>query len=309
MKVSIVIPCYKSSKSLEELTEKINILQQEMEEQIELLFVNDSPSNFPTFRTLEKLSKTYSFVTAIHLRKNHGQQIAILVGFLQAKGDLIMTMDDDLQHPTSEIPVLINAMKNDDKVDAIFAVPKYSDKKHGLWRNIGSFLLNKIDTFFLNKPKNLTKSAYKIMTKEIKEFIIQNYNAQPTISSLIITATSNIKNIEVKHNRRKYDKSNYNLFKLIGLSLDSTLHYSSLPLKLIGILGLVGLLFSFFYVIFILIGKYAYGFSIPGFATTVILITIFGGFNLFAVGIIGEYLIRIVKEQQKVPLKDLIKTK
>ena len=129
----------------------------------------------------------------------------------------------------------------------------------------------------------------------------------PAFLSLIIKATDNIINIEVLHNERAYGRSNYSLRKLISLSLNNVLHYSSLPLKIVGFIGFAGLALSILFIVWTVIRKLFFGITFPGYASTVTLISFFGGLNLFAVGLIGEYLIRIIKEQQKTPLSDFIR--
>lgn len=307
MLYSIIIPVYKSANSLEILAEEFLNLQKEQGYQLEVIFVNDSPFFLETNKVLQKLEVTYDNVTSINLRKNQGQHMALLVGMSKAKGDYIITMDDDLQHPVKEIPKLINAIQSHSEIDAIFAISGYKQKKHNFWRNLASYVFNKIDVIFLNKPKGLVKSSFKIFTKDLAKIVLLNYNATPSLSSLIIDSTSNIKNIIIEHNQREFGKSNYNLSKLISLTLNNILHYSSLPLKLTGLIGVFGLIFAFFFIAFTLYKKMFHGIDFPGYTSTIILISFFGGLNLFALGIIGEYLIRIIKEQQKKDLNTLIK--
>jgi len=216
-------------------------------------------------------------------------------------------MDDDLQHPVQEIPKLVNAINAHKHIDAVFAVPRYTMKKHTLWRNIGSFFLNKIDTIFLKKPKGLVKSAFRIMTRDIAKIIVNNFNAMPAVSSLLVNATENIINIEVEHNKREFGKSNYTISKLVSLTFNHILYYSSLPLKSVGIIGFGGFIFSVIFTLQVILKKIFTGIAFPGYASTVALISFFGGLNLFAIGIVGEYLLRIIKEQQKPDLEDLIK--
>ncbi len=305
---SIVIPVYKSTNSLEIIADDVNKLGKESEStHFELIFVNDSPENTETVSMLQKISESYGNVRVITLHKNIGQHLALLIGLKHAVGEYIVTMDDDLQHPVGEVPKLLDAIMANDKPDAVFGVPGYANKKHSLWRNAGSYILNRIDSFFLAKPKNLKKSPYRIMTSEIKDVIVKNYNAMPSISSLLINATSNIKNIKVDHHKRAFGKSHYTFRKLISLTLNNVIHYSSLPLKVLGTIGLLGFIFSVFFIIFTFIQRLFMGITLPGYASTVILISFFGGLNLLAMGIIGEYLIRIIREQQKWGLDDHIK--
>lgn len=145
------------------------------------------------------------------------------------------------------------------------------------------------------------------MTNSLVNAIVNNYNSSPAVSSLIVRATNNIINIEVEHNDRQFGKSGYSMKQLISLTLNNILHYSSLPLKFLGYVGALGFLFSIVFIFSVVIRKLFFDINFPGYASIVSLVSFFGGLNLLAMGIIGEYLIRIVKEQQKPELKNLIK--
>ena len=304
---SVVIPVFKSSKSLEILISELENISSEFNYRFEILLVNDSPFSLDTKSCLENLKNEYSNVKIVTLRKNQGQQMATLVGMSQSTGDYIITMDDDLQHPPREIPKLIEKITQSDQLDAIFAKPNYFEKKHSLWRVAGSYFIKKIDTIFLKKPKGLMLSSFRIMTKDLCKLVVENYNAMPSVSSLMVNASHNLESLEVKHGDRDFGKTNYTLPKLIHLALNSILHYSSLPLRFMAFVGLIGFIGSMIFIISIIVRRLMLDIEIPGYASTVTLISFFGGLNLFAVGLIGEYLIRVIREQQKVKLSDLIK--
>jgi glycosyltransferase involved in cell wall biosynthesis len=304
MKISVVIPVYKSSESLIEIFNQTDNFFSEQGIDYELIFVNDSPTFEPTVQTLKELKQKSKNVKVLQNRKNIGQQLSLLVGLYHSKGDYVITIDDDLQHPIEEFSKLIDEIIRTES-DAIFAVPKYSDKKHSIWRNFGSYLINTIDIVFLKKPKGLVKSSFRIIKRDIVDLMIRNYSATPGISSLIVEMTHNIKNIEVKHKQRKYGKSNYNLFKLISLTLNNVINYSSLPLQILGTIGGIIFAFSIIFIMIILIRRLFFSLTFPGWASVVILVTFFGGINMFAIGLIGEYLIRIIKQQHKPNLGDL----
>ncbi|MEJ7820913.1 MAG: glycosyltransferase [Chitinophagaceae bacterium] len=307
IKYSIVVPVYKSSKSLEILTKQLLELADRTSYEFELILVNDSPFHGETNVALQKICAEENWIKVITLRKTQGQHLALLIGMAHASGDYIITMDDDLQHPVNEIPKLIRAIESNDWIDAIFAVPHYNKKKHSLFRNVGSFILNKTDSALLRKPKGLIKSPFRIITKDIANNIVVNFNATPLVSSLLINATSNIINIHVEHHSRQFGRSNYTLRMLISLTLNNILHYSSLPLKFMGIVGIAGFIFSMLFIMATITRKIFYEIDYPGYTSTVSLISFFGGLNLLAVGLIGEYLIRIIKEQQKPNLEGLIR--
>ncbi|MCG9970433.1 glycosyltransferase [Christiangramia crocea] len=304
---SVVIPVYKSTKSLETIAEKFAILESKENFRFELIFVNDSPCFIDTQRTLEKISNKFNNVSTVTLRRNQGQQLALLVGMSRASGEYVLTMDDDLQHPVEEVPKLIRAMKENKDTEAIFAVPSFKNKKHSLWRNLGSYIVNKIDRVFLNKPEGLVKSSFRIMTKELARTIVLNYNAMPALSSLIISSTNNIKNIQVEHKNREFGTSNYTITKLVNLTLNNLIHYSALPLKSLGLMGALIFGASLLFILVIIVRKIFIDINFPGYASTVSLISFFGGLNLFALGLIGEYLIRIIREQQKPKLEDMVR--
>ena len=307
LKFTVIIPVYKSTKSLEVIAQQFKELQKEQAYQFEIIFVNDSPFALATVRTLENLKSVNSNIEVYSLRKNQGQHIATLVGMSKATGDYVITMDDDLQHPVKEIPKLIKAITSDANLDGVFGIPNYSERKHSLWRSIASYILKKIDLVFLHKPKGLVLSSFRIMTKPLANTVIASYNAMPAISSLMVNATSSLKNVKIEHNSREFGKTNYTFLKLFNLALNSILYYSSLPLKFLGFIGFFVFLLSILFIVFIFFQKLFNGIEFPGYASTVSLISFFGGLNLFALGLIGEYLIRVIREQQKPQLEDLIK--
>ena len=304
---SIVIPVFKSTKSLELIVSELMDVQTEKGFQFEIIFVNDSPFFIDTGVFLDRLEKKYNNIKVLTLRKNQGQHIATLVGLSQASGNYIITMDDDLQHPVHEIPKLINAMHSSSLTEGIFAVPNYMERKHSLWRSAGSYIFKKVDLIFLEKPKGLVLSSFRIMTKDLANATVNSYNAMPAVSSLMLNCSNNLKNIKVEHNSREFGKTNYTFPKLMTLAINGILYYSSLPLRILGMIGIIGFLGSMLFIISIVIRKLMIDIDFPGYASTVSLISFFGGLNLFAFGIIGEYLIRIIREQQKPKLKDLVK--
>ncbi len=304
---SVVIPVFKSTNSLGMIVSELNAINAEKGFQFEIIFVNDSPFFLDTGVFLERLKKKYNNIKVLTLRKNQGQHIATLVGLSQASGDYIITMDDDLQHPVQEIPKMINAMHSNSHTEGIFAIPNYRERKHSLWRSAGSYVFKKIDLIFLDKPKGLVLSSFRIMTKDLANATVNSYNAMPAVSSLMLNCSNNLKNIKVEHNSREFGKTNYTFPKLMTLAINGILYYSSLPLRILGVIGIMGFLGSMLFIFSIVIRKLMIDIDFPGYASTVSLISFFGGLNLFAFGIIGEYLIRIIREQQKPKLADLVK--
>jgi hypothetical protein len=213
-------------------------------------------------------------------------------------------MDDDLQNPPNEIIKMVKFIESE-KIDAVLAIPKQGNKKHHWFRNLCSLVISKIDYHFLNTPKGIIKSSFRIIKSDVVKLIRRNYNSSPAITSLLFEITHNVKNIKVEHHLGEYSKSNYNTKKLVRLFFNNIVHYSAFPLKMLGIIGFVIFIISIIYIFVIIIRKSLFYIDFPGYASTIVLILFFGGLNLFGIGIIGEYLVRIVQEQRSLILKDL----
>jgi dolichol-phosphate mannosyltransferase/undecaprenyl-phosphate 4-deoxy-4-formamido-L-arabinose transferase len=296
---TIVIPCYRSENWLEELVSRVDIVMTSIGEPFELILVNDaSPDN--TWTEIQRVAKKYPFVRAFDMFTNVGQFRALLCGFEHARGQLIITMDDDLQHPPEEIPKLITALKAQPNLDCIMGIPR--EKKHSRIRNLGSRLMNWLNTVFFNKPPNLKLSSFRLMRRELViHGICAHPTSKPIIGPLILKSTKRVANTEVKHNQRNHGKSGYSLFKLTLITLDNIFYNSTLPLKFFSIVGLVCSLASIIIAVYFFI-SYIFGATkVPGFTTPVLLICFFGGTSLFSIGLLGEYVIRILEEVNRPP--------
>ena len=156
MKYSIVIPCYKSGKVLDELCRRIKAVLDPIGE-YELILVNDASPDDITWPAIEKCADNYPFVKGFDLLTNAGQFRATMCGFEQALGDYIITMDDDLQHPPEELPKLINSIQSDS--DTLCYMGRYREKHHSVIRNLGSRFYKEILHYLYGKPKDLQTSS------------------------------------------------------------------------------------------------------------------------------------------------------
>ena len=298
--ISIVIPVYKSTKSLAIIASQVHDLFEKTNYLFELILVNDSPDYVPTNDEFDNLRNKYdNGIKLLQMKVNSGQQFALLSGLSEAKGDFVLTMDDDLQHPVPEILRLAEKLRESKEIDTIFAVPHNHQKKHHIVRNFGSWLVYRIGNLYMDKPKHLISSSFKISRRNVIDYVIHNYNATPNMSTLYLRATKNIINMEVEHRARKFGESNYSSWKLISLAISNVVNYTSLPLAILGGLGILTSIFTVCFISYTLVRKLVYGDNFPGYASTVILISFLGALNLLGIGIIGEYLFRIIKEQQK----------
>ena len=296
--LSIVIPCYNSEQSLAELNERLNKSLRLLNITYEIIYVNDQ-SKDQTLSELKKLALSDPNVKVIDLMFNVGQFRALYCGFDLAMGRYIITIDDDLQHPPEEIHKLYNAIKNNNQIDAVFG--KYKEKKHSPFRNFGSKLIKFINEKIYGKPKNLTMSAFRIMSRELVETILSHKTISPVLGAVILKSTKKIINIEVKHDKRKHGKSNYNIIKLIKTTLDNVLNFSSLPLQSISMLGMSVSFISFIISIFFLARYFVTETTVPGWTSIMVLLNFYAGLILVSLGLIGEYLIRILMEVNGTP--------
>jgi len=291
--LSIVIPVYNSEKTINVTVKKImKTLSSKLI--YEIILVNDG-SKDNSYTICKNLTKKYKFVKLIDLSKNFGQHNAILAGYNNVRGDYIICMDDDLQTPPEELWKLIN--KLDEGYDAVYA--KYISKKHTILKRLGSNLNGFMLRALINKPKNLFLSSYCAIRRFLVDEIKKYEGPNPYLWGLILRATSNITNVEVKHRERKIGKSNYSIYKLIKLFLNGFINFSVKPLRFIFSLGCILALISIIFTIRIIIMRFIDPSLPAGWTSLAVMILFFSGVNLISLGLIGEYLGRSFLYQSK----------
>ena len=225
--------------------------------------------------------------------RNYGQANATMCGLKYAKGEFIITIDDDLQNPPEEIPVLIESIENDPQLDVLYGTP--TEKRHASMAQIGSNLLNWISSRIFTRGKSIKLTSFRIMRRNVVDYLLTIDTPHPAPGALLFTITPRIKNVTVRHEPRTVGKSGYTLSKIYRLTLSKFLSFSTLPLRFLAISGVLGIFFSFILGLSYFI-KYLFGgIKMPGFTTLVLLLIAISGFNFFAFGIVGEYLIRILQ--------------
>ena len=298
-KYSIVIPVYNSEQSLVELYTRIKkVFDENKKICFELLLVDDS-SRDNSFAIIEELHFMDSRVKAIQLSKNCGQHAALLCGFHYSTGDFIITMDDDLQHPPEEIPKLIQFMDTHEEIDVV--IGKYISKKHGIIRNIGTSLSNIVSSYIFRKRKDLSLTSFRLMRKSIvTELCCLKINV-PRIGNMLLQITNHIDNVIVEHDQRQYGKSGYRFFRLLNDFINNIITNSAFPLIIVRNIGIGSFILSFILGLYYFIRYLVSNISIQGWTTIILLILLYAGLILLAIGIIGDYLIRILDEAKKIP--------
>lgn len=283
MEISIVIPVYNSCECVHELSRQIKDALSGIS--YEQIMVNDC-SKDSSWDEIKKESRTNPNILGINLRKNGGQDSAILAGLNHACGRWVVIMDDDLQHSPYDIPRLYEEAKKG--FDVVYA--NFESKKQKLWKNIGSWFNGKISEFAIQKPRNIYLSPFKILNKGVVDEMIKFNNLFPYIDGLIFQVTRNIVQIDVEHHKRELGKSNYNLVKSIKVFMRMLFGFSTMPLNLASYTGFVsafiGLILAVYYFVKFMLGLE----KLTGWTSTIILILILGGLILVALGIIGKYL-------------------
>jgi len=234
MKLSILIPVYNSSEILERLSLEINNnLKDILTNEFELILVNDKSID-ESWSVIKRLKKKYQFIKGINLRDNIGQHGAIFVGLTKCRGDKIIIMDDDLQHPPS---CLIAIYKKLNFHDACYTV--YKKRKHFFWKIFLSTTNNIFSSFIFNKPFKIYLSSLKGITSRVKKDCIKSLPKKPFIDSLILKYSQNISNIDIIHQDRFFGNSNYNLKKLFILWFDMIENFHFYPIRFGSIVGLI----------------------------------------------------------------------
>ena len=274
--LSIIIPLYNGSKTIERLIEVIEIELSKVN--FEIILVNDGSTD-NSFEIGKKIAETKKDVKFINLRKNFGEFNAVMCGLNFMNSNYAVIIDDDFQNPPSEILKLYNKAK-EGNYDVVYSY--YNSKKHHWFRNIGSKIVNTFTTYLLKKPKNLYLSSFKILNKEIVDEIIKFKGPNPYIDGLIFQITNNVSSIEVFHSQRENGDSSYSTRKLISLFLTIIFGYSLVPLRLTFLAGFISIIFSLVYMLF-----YALD-IIPEWGSPIVIFMC--GCILCSIALIGEYI-------------------
>ncbi len=308
MKISFVIPCYKSEKSINSVVKDIHSVMNKNEmEDYEVILVNDSsPDN--TLNAIRTLSEEDSRIIGIDLTRNFGQHAALMAGFHFVSGDIVVCLDDDGQTPPLEVFKLIDAIN--EGYDAVYA--KYEKKEHSLFRNVGSTLNGYMAQKMINKPKELFVSSYFAVKRFVVDEILKYHNPYPYVIGLVLRSTNKICNVTVEHHARKEGRSGYSLKKLVGLWMNGFTSFSVKPLRAATYMGAITALVGFLFSIYVLIVKLSNNPATPlGWASTIAVILIIGGVNLIVLGMVGEYIGRMyicLNDSPQYVIRNIIKS-
>jgi len=287
--ISFVIPCYRSAESLPGVVKEVERTMDGLKDyDYELVLVNDcSPDN--TFEVIRSLCMEHNNITGVNLARNFGQHAALMAGFRQVKGDIVVCLDDDGQTPADEVGKLLD--KINEGADVVYA--KYGHKQHSWFRNFGSKVNELMTRFMLGKSKELYLSSYFAARRFIIDEITRYENCFPYVIGLVLRTTKNIVNVEVSHREREIGTSGYTLGKLLGLWFNGFIGFSVKPLRVATVCGGGFAVIGFLYALYIIIRKLVDPNVVLGFSSLMSALLVIGGMMMLMLGLIGEYIGRI----------------
>lgn len=289
--ISIVVPAYNSEQSIGKLADALAEVLPTLTNQYELIMVEDD-SRDASWQTIQAITQKYKWATGIKMMRNYGQHNAILCGIRAARYDVVVTMDDDLQHPPEEIHLLIEKLA--EGYDVVYGSPQA--QPHGLLRGLAS----RVTKYFLQQTMGADvarhASAFRAFRTELRQ-AFDHYNEPNVIIDVLLTwATKRFAAVRVTHRPRPYGESNYTLSKLVNHAFNMMTGFSTVPLRLASLIGLLMTIFGLillFYVLVVRLVIFGWQTEVPGFTFLASMIAIFSGAQMFAIGIIGEYLARM----------------
>lgn len=288
-KVSFIIPCYRSEKTIEGVVSEIRDTMQELKSyEYDIFLVNDcSPDN--TFEVIRHLCEKYDNITGINLAKNFGQHSALMAGLRKSDGDIVVCLDDDGQTPANEVGKLLNGIEEGS--DVVYA--KYDIKQHNSFRNFGTWVNDVMTRVMLGKPKELHLTSYFAAKRFVVDSMLKYENSYPYVIGLVLRATKNITNVPVHHRSREVGTSGYTMKKLFGLWFNGFTAFSILPLRIATAAGIICACAGFLYGIYTVIKKFVNPAVPLGFSAMMSAIVFIGGMLMLMLGLIGEYIGRI----------------
>jgi undecaprenyl-phosphate 4-deoxy-4-formamido-L-arabinose transferase len=286
--LSVVIPVYNSEQSLPILLARLDALLEHLAHRFEVVLVNDG-SRDRSAQVLAEYSATFPWMRVIHLMRNFGQHNALLCGIRNASGEIIVTLDDDLQNPPEEIPLLLS--KLGEGYDVVYGFPK--TESHGFLRNLAS----RITKISLQQSMGVDAarriSSFRAFRANLRDAFVDYRGASVSIDVLLSWGTTRFGAVPVANPPRTLGTSNYTIGKLIAHAMNMMTGFSTLPLRVGSLVGFGFALFGFFVLAYVITRYFVTGVTVPGFAFLASVISIFAGTQLFALGIIGEYLGRM----------------
>ena len=294
--ISIVIPVYNEEGNLHSLFDRLYPVMEKIAKPFEIIFTDDG-SRDRSLAILRELAGKYPEVGVIEFNGNFGQHMAILAAFEKSSGEIVITLDADLQNPPEEIPKLVAKMEQGHDVVGSIRMKR----RDTLFRRTASRLVNMVT----RKMTGMQMSDYGCMLRAYNRNVIDNINRcremTTFIPALAQTFAYNPCEIEVEHSERTEGESKYSLYRLVRLNFDLMTGFSVVPLQMFAFFGIITALFSLAFAVFLLIRRFIVGAEVEGVFTLFAILFFFIGITIFGIGIVGEYVGRVYQEVRKRP--------
>lgn len=288
LEVSVIVPVYRSQESLSELHQRLTEVLTSQGLRFEIIFVEDCGGD-NSWQLIKEIAGRDERVKGLRMMRNFGQHNALLAGIREARGKVIATLDDDLQHPPEELPRLLQQIGNGH--DVVYGSPKR--QQHGLYRDMASQITKIVLQGAMGAKTARHVSAFRVFRTELRRAFEEYRSPSVNIDVLLTWATTRFTSIPVTHEARKYGQSGYSARKLIKHAINMMTGFSTMPLKLASVIGFLFAIFGGLVLAYVLMAYLIFGDSVPGFPFLASIIALFSGAQLLAIGIIGEYLARI----------------
>lgn len=295
--ISVVIPCYFSEASIARVVGELVGLLPSVVPQYEIVLVNDGSTD-STWSTIERLVAENPHVKGVDLTRNFGQQNALMVGFRYASYPLILTMDDDGQHPPSEITKLVDSLT--DNTDVVYGVPEA--EQHGPFRNLASVSVKWLVEVVLKFPFAGDTSAFRLFRASLVRQFLDTSSPTVDVDAILCWSTRRVRACRVERREREFGKSNYTIRKLLLHTVNMMVSYSTLPLRVSSAVGFGFTLFGGLVLAHVVWNYLTYGGAVQGFTFLASTIAIFSGAQLFSIGVLGEYLGRVHHQAMGYPV-------
>jgi undecaprenyl-phosphate 4-deoxy-4-formamido-L-arabinose transferase len=286
--ISVVIPVYNGSRTVPELVSRLNQTLTGLVERVEIILVNDGSPD-ASWERIQEIAGAAPNVRGINLMRNYGQHNALLCGIRLATGEVVIAMDDDLEHPPSEIPKLLTEI--DKGYDLVYGRPLA--EQHGLWRDVASRVTKIALASAMGAETAANVSSFKAFRTELRAAFDTYRGPFVSVDVLLTWATRRVSSLKVRHDPRRVGDSNYTFRRLVVHALNMITGFTVAPLRIASIIGFFFAAFGIALLAHVVISSFTKGSGTPGFVFLVSIISIFSGAQMFALGIIGEYLARI----------------
>jgi undecaprenyl-phosphate 4-deoxy-4-formamido-L-arabinose transferase len=289
--ISVLIPVLNEEESLRELNERLHKSLEALARTYEIIYINDGSTD-GTQQMLEEFHAQDNHVRVVEFNRNYGQHMALFAGMERSRGDMVITIDADLQNPPEEIPKLV--AKIDEGFEVVGTYRK--DRKDSIFRTLPSYIVNRVTARLVGVKLRDWGCMLRAYNRDIVDSMNMCGESASFIPALAATFARKVTEIEVRHEARKKGATKYSLFRLLHLNFDLMTGFSLLPIQFIGMLGVIIALVGLAFAVFLIIRRLVVGPEVEGVFTLFAINFVFMGAMIFALGVIGEYIGRIYQQ-------------